>query len=171
MDQVILENQIATLKKEVELDPCCDEKTSQLYDLHIRLQKIVKSRQFTLRPKKYYCTFYRSDIDPPEKGVAKLKVSKKQERKQKVILVQLPINLNDATTAHKLQGVTKKKLIVNNWTDSHGWVYTVLSRVRTRDGLFLNKPLLFKSQSFQLPSGLLAFDHRIRQKVPDKARI
>ena len=43
MDQVILENQIATLKKEVELDPCCDEKTSQLYDLNIRLQKNLKS--------------------------------------------------------------------------------------------------------------------------------
>ena len=127
LDQVILENQIATLKKEVELDPCCDEKTSQLYDLNIRLQKIMKSKRFTLHPKRYYCTFYRSDIDPPEKGGAKSKASKKQERKQKVILIQLPISLNDATTAHKLQGVTKKKLIVNNWTYSHGWVYTVLS--------------------------------------------
>ena len=84
---------------------------------------------------------------------------------------QLTINLNDATTAHKLQGVTKKKLIVNSSTDSHGWVYTVLSWVRTRDGLFLNKPLLFKSESFKLPSGLLAFDHRIKEKVPEKARI
>jgi hypothetical protein len=25
------------------------------------------SRRFTLGPKKYYCTFYRSDIEPPEK--------------------------------------------------------------------------------------------------------
>ena len=69
-----------------------------------------------------------------QEGGCKIESSKKQERKQKVILVQLPINLNDATTAHKLQGVTKKKLIVNNWTYSHGWVYTVLSRVRTRAG-------------------------------------
>ena len=171
LDQVVLENQISTLKVELELDPSNAEKTSNLHDLRIKLQKVVKSRRFMLKPKRYYCTFYRSEIDPPEKGIAKSKVSRNLERKQKVILLQLPINLNDATTAHKLQGVTKKKLIVNNWTYSHGWVYTVLSRVRTREGLFLNKPLQFKSDSFKLPSALHAFDHRIRQKVPEKARI
>jgi hypothetical protein len=156
---------------ELEENPCNEEKRTSLYDLNIKLQKIVQCRRFTLKPKRYYCTFYRSDIDPPEKGIAQSQVSKKQERKQKVILIQFPINLNDATTAHKLQGVTKKKLIVNNWTYTHGWVYTVLSRVRTREGLYLNKPLLFKAERFKLPSALLAFDNRIRQKVPERARI
>jgi hypothetical protein len=46
--------------------------------------------RFMLQPKRYYCTFYRRDIDPPEKGIAKSNVSKKLERKQKVSLVQLP---------------------------------------------------------------------------------
>jgi hypothetical protein len=171
LDQINIENQISSLKMELEENPCNEEKRTSLYDLNIKLQKIVQCRRFTLKPKRYYCTFYRSDIDPPEKGIAQSQVSKKQERKQKVILIQFPINLNDATTAHKLQGVTKKKLIVNNWTYTHGWVYTVLSRVRTRGGLYLNKPLLFKAERFKLPSALLAFDNRIRQKVPERARI
>jgi hypothetical protein len=35
----------------------------------------------------------------------------------------------------------------------------------------MNKPLAFKAERFKLPSGLVAFDHRIRQKVPGRARI
>jgi hypothetical protein len=97
-------------------------------------------------------------------------VSKRGEHKQKVIMIQLPINLNDATTAHKLQGITKRALIVHNWNYSHGWVYTVLSRVRTRVGLFLNKPILYKPDSFKLPPALIAFQQRLLAKVPDKAR-
>ena len=61
------------------------------------------------------------------------------------------LNLNDTTTSHKLQGVTKEYLIVQDWTYTHHWVYTVLSRVPTRDGVFSNKPLVYKSDSFKLP--------------------
>jgi len=40
-------------------------------------------------------------------------------------MMQLSINLNEATAARKLQDVTKEKLIIDNWTYSHGWVYIV----------------------------------------------
>ena len=72
---------------------------------------MVTKHRFTLQPKRYYCTFYRSDIDPPEKGIAKSKVSKKLERKQRVILLQLPINLNDATTATNCKVSQRKNLL------------------------------------------------------------
>ena len=78
-------------------------------------------------------------------------------------MIQLPINLNEATTAHKFQGVTKKNLIIHNWTYGHGWVYTVLSRVRTHEGLFFNKPLIYKEQTFRLPPALVAFQERIKK--------
>lgn len=85
-------------------------------------------------------------------------------------MVQLPVNLNDATTAHKLQGASKNLLIVNNWAYSHGWVYTVLSRVRTLRGLFLNAPLIFKKDAFQLPQELLWFRDRLKKKIPQNAK-
>ncbi len=95
---------------------------------------------------------------------------RRNEKKQKIVMMQIPVNLNDATTAHKLQGVAKKYLIVHNWTYTHGWIYTVLSRVRTRDGLFLNKPLVYKEDSFKLPPSLARFQWRMSKKIPDNAK-
>ena len=63
-------------------------------------------------------------------------------------VTQIPVNSNiDITTpGHKLQvqGMTKDMLVVDEWDcrcRCANWVYTVLSRVRTRKGLFLTKPL------------------------------
>ncbi len=84
-------------------------------------------------------------------------------------MIQLPINLNEATTTPTLQGVTKKNLIIHNWTYSHGWVYTVLSPVRTCEGLFMNKPLICKEQTFRLPPALVAFQERIKKNIPERA--
>jgi hypothetical protein len=80
--------------------------------------------------------------------------------------------LNDATTAHKLQGSSKKQVIVNTWTYTHGWVYTVLSRVRTLNGLFLVTKLLFDEKHkrpIELPLELLWFENRMKSKIPQNA--
>ena len=107
------------------------------------------------------------------RGLRKSKKAIKQKPVWKKITVdQLPININDATTAHKLQGASKQSIIVHNWVYSHGWVYTVLSRVRTRKGLFLSKKLQYKNDGayYQLPTELLRFEARMRSKIPEKAR-
>ncbi|EJK72010.1 hypothetical protein THAOC_06499, partial [Thalassiosira oceanica] len=53
-------------------------------------------------------------------------------------ITQLPMNLNDATTGHKLQGCSKDRLIVAKFTKRFkNWIYVVLSRVRTLKGLYL----------------------------------
>ena len=63
----------------------------------------------------------------------------------KVKVTQVPVNCNIATTGHKLQGTSKDSLIVNSWSYTFAnWVYVVLSRVRTRSGLLLNKKLDLK---------------------------
>ena len=49
--------------------------------------------------------------------------------------------MNDATTGHKLEGMSKDKLIVVAWTFVPNWIYVVLSCVRTFNGLFLLKPM------------------------------
>ncbi len=91
---------------------------------------MIASRRFKLTAKKLSCTFYKSNINPPDKRPKGENESTRNEKKQKIVLMQIPVNLNDAMTSHKLQGVTKN-LIVHNWTYTHGSVYTVLSRVRT----------------------------------------
>ena len=65
----------------------------------------------------------------------------------KVKVTQVPVNCNIATTGHKLQGTSKDSLIVNSWSYTFAnWVYVVLSRVRTRSGLLLNKKLDLKKK-------------------------
>ena len=88
-------------------DPLNFEKMKKLESLQIQLKKMIASRRFKLTAKKYYCTFYKSDIDTPDERPKKKNESRKNEKKQKLVMMQIPVNLNDATTAHKLQGVTK----------------------------------------------------------------
>ena len=53
-------------------------------------------------------------------------------------ITQIPVNINDATTGHKLQGMSKDMLIIVSWGYAFvNWVYTVLSCVCTFEGLFL----------------------------------
>jgi hypothetical protein len=61
----------------------------------------------------------------------------------RTIMTQFPIYLAEAVTGHKLQGRTLDKMIVTGWGLSFmkNWEYTVLSRVKTREGLFLLEPL------------------------------
>lgn len=69
-------------------------------------------------------------------------------------ITQFPINCSIATTGHKLQGMTKDILIVAETTKNvANWLYVVLSRVTSRQGLFLLQPLtmdMFVSPDWKL---------------------
>ena len=60
---------------------------------------------------------------------------------------QFQIISNDATTGHKLQGISKDLIVITSWPTGglaamfKNWEYVVLSRVRTISGLFLIKPI------------------------------
>ena len=55
---------------------------------------------------------------------------------------QFGVLVNNATTGHKLQGMSKDNIIIVDWFYSvKNWVYVVLSRVRTLSGLHLFKEL------------------------------
>jgi hypothetical protein len=61
---------------------------------------------------------------------------------EKSRIVQFPINNDLATTGHKLQGMTKKFLIVSSINyNTINWIYVVLSIGTSLDGLFLMQPL------------------------------
>ena len=54
-------------------------------------------------------------------------------------ITQTPINMNNVTTGHKLQEVSKNKLIVVSWSFVPSWIYIWISRVHTFKGLYLLK--------------------------------
>ena len=58
-------------------------------------------------------------------------------------MIQIPANSTDATTGHKLQGMSKDVIVVTSWPTGglaamfKNWECVVLSRVRTLSGLYL----------------------------------
>ncbi len=57
---------------------------------------------------------------------------------------QIPANTNDATTGHKLQGMSKDVITVASWRTAsmfRNWEYVVLSHVQTLSGLYIVKPI------------------------------
>ena len=67
IEQKSLESEITLLQEEIKQDPSNFDKMKKLESLQNQLKKMIASRRFKLTAKKYYCTFYKSDIDPPDK--------------------------------------------------------------------------------------------------------
>jgi len=86
----------------------------------------------------------------------------------KTRMTQFPINLADAVTGHKLQGRTLDKIIITGWGFSfmRNWEYTVLSRVKTRAGLFLLEELDL-DKSYGASEQFIRFIERLK-KIENK---
>jgi len=88
---------------------------------------------------------------------------------QGMSLLQFPIIISNAVTVHKLQGRTIKNLLVSCCNYADNWMYVVLSRVKTRGGLFLRKPI-DGNKLRGMSAMLLEFlDHFRTTKSPQKA--
>jgi len=79
---------------------------------------------------------------------------------------QLPILINNATTGHKLQGSGVNLLFVHNWSYVTNWVYTMLSRVKTLNGLFLRKPLDLDLSKYAVPQAYTQMIQQFQQFIP-----
>ena len=80
-----------------------------------------------------------------------------------ITLEQFPINVSTATTVHKLQGRSIDNLLISSFDYTDNWIYVALSRVKTRVGLFLRKPL-DGSKLRGMSQMLLAFHDQFRQE-------
>ena len=78
---------------------------------------------------------------------------------------QFPAITNYATTGHKLQGQTKKNLVISVWSKRRNWNYVALSRVKTRGGLYLVNPLP-RDVDFSIPQDLRHMMSTLRTKTP-----
>ena len=141
-----------------------EDKTHELIKPKKRLGSIELSRRFKLTPKTFYCTFFYEDL---QKNCI---IPKRLKTRARVVMDQLPVNLSDATTGHKLQGCSKDEIIIQSVCyKTSGHVYTSLSRVRKLKGLFLSKKLdyrKFKKCYDKTSSYLKAFDERMKEKMP-----
>jgi len=78
-------------------------------------------------------------------------------------LKQLNVISNIGTTGHKLQGSSKENLIVFKFDyRTKNWIYIVLSRVKTFQGLFLLEKLEFAKLK-PVDNDLLKDDQRLRK--------
>jgi hypothetical protein len=68
--------------------------------------------------------------------------------------IQIPLVVNNATTGHKLQGCGVDSLFVHNWSYVTNWVYVMLSRVKTYNGLFARKLLNEDITKYAVPESL-----------------
>ncbi len=125
---VKLETQINKLEKTQQNN----KNKTKLEELMERLSKEKKNRIFNLETEQF----------SPEVNVKHYHTSKgKQNLSNK--MNQIPANSNDATTGHKLQGMSKDVIIVSSWPTGglsllfKNLKYVVLSRVPTFSGLYL----------------------------------
>ena len=161
-----LESQIKELKNELDLPPKnhkSDSKAikSKIDELNKKLAKEINGRVFKLEPEQF----------TPEVTVKHYHASSK-----KIVfrckMMQIPANSNDATTGHKLQGMSKDAMIVSSWPTGSlaamfkNWEYVVLSRVRTLSGLYLVKPIDM-DKSFQPSPQLASYMDKIRKFEKD----
>ena len=85
-----------------------------------------------------------------------------------ITMQQFILNSNIATTCHKLQGKTLNILIINSFDYSKkNWVYVVLSRITSLQGLVLLEKL-DDTRDFTCNSHLLRWEKRIKNSIEKK---
>ena len=128
---------IVSLEKQLERDDIDHEQRKHLTS---SLNAAVRSRTFRLGPKNF--STCKISVSPHDQV--------KEKQKMSCGIRQIPVVSSDAITGHKLQGLTKDNIIVYSWNKLTEWIYVVLSRVKTMDGLYLVRPL--KLNDITLPS-------------------
>ena len=152
---VRLEREVGDLVQKI---PLATRKTKQILRKKIthtntQLINLCKTRRFKLEPQNYRVVV---TMKPHHYASTKLQLTCQ--------MTQFPVNLNDATTGHKLQGMSKDVIIITSWPKGglfRNWEYTVLSRVRTLDGLYMFNEIDM-NKSFEPSVELKAYFKRAR---------
>ncbi len=129
---------------------------SKLDDLYNKLAKEMIGRRFKLEPEQF----------SPEVSVKHHHSSSKKVT-FRCKMKQIPANSSDATTGHKLQGMSTDSIIVSSWLTGRlasmfkNWEYVVLSCVQTLSRLYLVKPIDM-DKSFHPSPQLTSYMDKIR---------
>jgi hypothetical protein len=153
--------QLEAQMQELEKVQDKNQNNDKLEELKDKLSKERDSWKFNLEPEKF----------SPEVTVKHFCTSFKKQPMQ-CKMNQIPVNLNDGTTGHKLQGMSKDVIIVTSWPTGglsknfKNWEYVVLLRVRTLSGLYLADPIDME-KLFNPSSQLRSCIDKIKQKEKD----
>ena len=108
-----------------------------LHQAKENLRKEKMQHRFKLEPKDHYvrvrCRLHELAPKPSPKDAPACR------------MLQIPINLNDATTGHKLQGLSKDIVIITSWPSGGiftNWEYVVLSQPQERSQTGNNSKIL-----------------------------
>jgi len=96
-----------------------------------------------------------------------LQVTYKEVERIRMKATQVPLLVNNATTGHKLQGATIKRIFVHSWRYEKNWPYVVLSRVTTLSGLFLRQHLSYDPGKYAVPKGYAKMMYKMKQHAPE----
>jgi PIF1-like helicase len=118
-----------------------------------------REKEFKIKPKQLTCTV---KVPVPSHFGAPTSASLKMTLQVR----QFPVLTNYATTGHKLQGQTKERLIISVWSKRRNWNYVALSRVKTREGLYLVTKLPYDTD-FSVPPDLSKMMTWLRSKSPE----
>ena len=152
---VWLEREINWLKEKI-LSATKREKKQlhkQVLRINKQLSRLCRTRRFKLEPQNYRVVV---SMKPNNHATTKLQFICQ--------MTQFPINLNDATTGHKLQGMLKDVIIITSWPKGglfRNWEYTVLSRGCTLQGLYMFNEIDM-NKSFKPSTQLAAYFKRAR---------
>ena len=119
----------------------------------------VQPQIFLIEPKKY--TFKAKILKP-----RLLQVKGGEYEMLEMKGIQLPILVNNATTGHKLQGSSVDNLFVHSWNYVTNWPYVMLSRVKTRKGLFCRKALSKDLSKYAVPDSLSRMLDKMHKRTP-----
>ena len=112
----------------------CEQNGSLLIEVHIKIQPRIYNLSRTKTPTYGTCQFP-TYLDN--------EVTSKTIRDDLLVrFKQFPVNISHARTVHKLQGRSITYLLISSWNYSmENWIYVVLSRCRTLNGLHTRTPL------------------------------
>ena len=78
---------------------------------------------------------------------------------------QFQIIVNNAKAGHRLQWSGAQSLFFHSWYYVTNWVYVILSRVKTKSGLFLRKQLNNDLSKYSVPKKLTNMISKLRKKT------
>ena len=123
-----------------------------------------------VKPRTMQITIALNIIPTTDNNTDNITATLKPKQNLTMQIKQLPFISNIATTGHKLQSASKDMLIVYKWpilNNSEGkhasWIYVILSRVRTRKGLYLMEPLEITPAICRPSQKFLQEEQRLRQ--------
>ena len=140
--------------------PVAAVKASQVEHIVLRhSNERVRPQTFCVEPRNY--TFTAKMLKPKS-----LRTKQAPRESLAMKAQQLPLLINNATAGHKLQGSGVDSLFVHNWSKVTNWIYVMLSRVKTRAGLFCRKELSNDLRQFAVPRGLQSMLQSFQQHRP-----